>query len=326
MYLSGNSYGTQFFKELNKYLESVESVRNLILADIFTTRKDDIMDSCEEIVKGFANKNLKLFDISNNALCPDGCLIIGKLFQTNQSLKYLWLNHVAFSRDGTEYISKAITDAKLDLFSLQVNKNRMGEKGHFFGKMLNSQTNLKDLILYQNDLKENCLKENVASLKTMPNLEILDISDNLFNLDNLQIFLDSLLYLKNLKVLNLSDCNIGTDGSKLLIPVLKKFAEFTELEEFYYNYNEVDEEDLEEFFEIIAKFKNLKKLECKIDLEDEMLEFAQDQFENLNKENCVLESDEEMDDSYKSESPEEILKKEKNEFNEFLNKVNSFQY
>ena len=104
--------------------------------------------SCELIVQGFAHKKIKLFDISNNALCPDGCLIIGKLFMTNPEIKYLWLNHVAFSRDGTEYISKAITDAKLDLVSLQVNKNRMGEKGHFFGTMLNSQINLKDLILY----------------------------------------------------------------------------------------------------------------------------------------------------------------------------------
>jgi Ran GTPase-activating protein (RanGAP) involved in mRNA processing and transport len=276
-------------------------------------------------VEGFANKGLKVFDISNNALCPDGCLIIGKLFQTNPGIKYLWLNHVAFSRDGTEYISKAITDAKLDLKSLQVNKNRMGEKGHFFGKMLNSQKNLKELILFQNDLRNNCMKENSGALINMQQLEVLDISDNFFDEESFKVFCESLIYLKSLKVLNMSDCNIDPDMTKAFIPVLQKFAAFSELEKFSYNYNEVEEEDMEDFFDCLAQFKNLKKIECKVELDEDQFDNVRGKFEDLDDENCVLESEDDMDASLKSDTEEEKKLKEEKQFSDLMNKLESLK-
>lgn len=295
------------------------------MADIFTTRKDDIGTSCELIVEGFANKGLKLFDISNNALCPDGCLIIGKLFSTNPDLKYLWLNHVAFSRDGTEYISQAITEAKLDLVSLQVNKNRMGEKGHFFGKMLRSQSNLKDLILYQNDLRSESMRENCSALRDMQQLEVLDLSDNFFDEQSFGAFCDSLIYLKSLKVLNMSDCNIDPEMTKKLIPVLEKFAAFSVLEKFYFNYNEVDEDDMESFFDCLVQFKELKHLECKIELEEEEFDNVRNKFENLDDADCVLESEDDMDASIKSETEEEKKIKEEKEFADLMAQMESFK-
>ena len=321
--MTGNSYGSQFFVELNELLKSVDTVKTLLLADIFTTRKEDILVSCELIVQGFSNKNIKFFDISNNALCPDGCKIIGKLFKTNQSIKYLWLNHVAFSRDGTEYISQAIEEAKMDLVSLQVNKNRMGEKGYFFGRMLASQTNLKDLILYQNDLKDGCLLDHVKSIKVLQKLEILDLSDNLFNSENFEVFCESLLYLKDLKTLNISDCNINPTQSKHFIKILDKFSEFSCLEKFCYNYNEIDEEDLKEFFDVLSRFKNLKNIECKIELEDEHIDYAKNVLEEIDEINLILESDEEM--SIETENEEDVKKKEEQEFKDFLNNLETLK-
>jgi Ran GTPase-activating protein (RanGAP) involved in mRNA processing and transport len=306
------------------YLENIESVNKLLLADIFTTRKEDIGVSCELIVQGFANKGLRLFDISNNALCPDGCLIIGKLFKTNPGIKYLWLNHVAFSRDGTEYISKAITDAKLDLVSLQVNKNRMGEKGHFFGKMLNSQKNLTDLVLYQNDLRDVSMKENCAALKNMSSLISLDISDNFFDDSSFDAFCESLVHLKGLKELNMSDCNISPEMTKRFIPILHSFAGISEVEKFYFNYNEVEEEDLEAFFAAVAQFKHLKKVECKVEIEEDMFEGIRDKFEGLGDEDCVLESEDDMDASIKSETEEDKKIKEEQEFQSLMSKLESF--
>lgn len=306
------------------YLKNITSVKKLLLADIFTTRKEDIGTSCELIVEGFAHKQLKLFDISNNALCPDGCLIIGRLFASNPQLKYLWLNHVAFSRDGTEFVSKAISEAQLDLLSLQVNKNRMGEKGHFFGKMLASQKNLKDLVLFQNDLRGESMLENCRGLKQMERLEVLDISDNFFDDPSFDEFLEVLPRLTALKVLNLSDCNVSPLMTRRLIPVLEKLAPFSQLESFSFNYNEVDEEDLQVFFETLAQFKNLRRLECKVEIEEEQFEDIRAKFEDLGDEDCVLESEDDMDASVQSESEAQRVQREEKEFQDLMLRIQGF--
>lgn len=95
--LMGNSYGSNFFLELKEIVKKIKSIKVLILRDIFTTRTNDILKSLEIINEIFSNKNLQVLDLSDNAICPDGCTKIRELLVTNNSIKYLYLNHSALS-------------------------------------------------------------------------------------------------------------------------------------------------------------------------------------------------------------------------------------
>ena len=113
--LMGNSYSDKFFEELSKYLENVQEIKKVILNDIFTSRKEDLLISLDHLNKALQNKNIVLFDLSNNAICPNGCLRIKDIFMTNKTIKYLFLNHSALSQDGTVTISQFLKESELDL-------------------------------------------------------------------------------------------------------------------------------------------------------------------------------------------------------------------
>lgn len=45
----------------------------------------------------FKNKNVILLNMSDNAVCPDGCLKLEAFFKYNKNLRFLYLNHSALS-------------------------------------------------------------------------------------------------------------------------------------------------------------------------------------------------------------------------------------
>lgn len=100
----GNSYSSKFFEELELYIEKVDTISKVLFNDIFTSRTNEILDSIEIISRMLKNKNVILFNLSDNAVCPDGCLKLEEFFKHNKSLKYLYLNHSALSQAGTKTI------------------------------------------------------------------------------------------------------------------------------------------------------------------------------------------------------------------------------
>lgn len=121
----GNSYGSQFFEELLEFKDQIKEIKCVILSDIFTSRKEEILDSLGFINDFLANKNILMFDISSNAICPDGCIQLKDIIETNKNMKYLNLNHVALSQAGTVTITEYILNGKLNLKSFQAVKNRI---------------------------------------------------------------------------------------------------------------------------------------------------------------------------------------------------------
>jgi len=93
----GNSYGHKFFEQLIPYLKNIKSIQKVILNDIFTTRKEEINISLKHLNLALSYKDIRLFDLSNNAICPEGCLYIKEIFTTNPNLKHLYFNHSALS-------------------------------------------------------------------------------------------------------------------------------------------------------------------------------------------------------------------------------------
>lgn len=113
--LMGNSYGLQFFQELAPYVEKLESITKVLLNDIFTTRSDEIVPSLKIISKMLENKNVIVFNLSDNAICPDGCYELRNFFLTNKNLKYLYLNHSALSQLGTKAICEYLMESEIQL-------------------------------------------------------------------------------------------------------------------------------------------------------------------------------------------------------------------
>lgn len=60
-------------------------------------------------------KNVILFNLSDNAICPDGCMEFKNFFLTNPGLKYLYLNHSALSQIGTKVICEYLMKAGIKL-------------------------------------------------------------------------------------------------------------------------------------------------------------------------------------------------------------------
>lgn len=116
--LMGNSYGSQFFKEIEPFFEKIESISKVLFNDIFTSRTDEILDSIETISKMLKDKNVILFNMSDNAVCPDGCLRLELFFKHNKGLKYLYLNHSALSQAGTKTICEylSVNEIQLQVF------------------------------------------------------------------------------------------------------------------------------------------------------------------------------------------------------------------
>ena len=121
----GNSYGKKFFEELLTFKSQIKSIKKVILKDIFTSRKEEILDSLSFLDEFLENKSIVLFDLSSNAICPDGCLRIRNIIEKNPSLKYLYLNHVALSQAGTVTVTDYILNSKVNLLSFQATKNRI---------------------------------------------------------------------------------------------------------------------------------------------------------------------------------------------------------
>ena len=157
LYLSGNSYSNVFFEELATHLQKMKRISKVIVADIFTTRKNEILPSLRALNHALQHKGLVLFDLSSNAICPDGCLEIVDIIKTNSTLEHLILDHVALSEAGTVTIAKSINEGNLSLRTLRVIKNRIENQAPFLGLALERQTNLEELIIFQNSIKNQSM-------------------------------------------------------------------------------------------------------------------------------------------------------------------------
>jgi Ran GTPase-activating protein (RanGAP) involved in mRNA processing and transport len=259
--LSGNSYSDVFFDELGPYLQSKKHIKRVILSDIFTTRKNEILPALRCLNKVLQNKGIQLLDMSSNALCPDGCLEIVDILKTNQELKYLYLNHVALSEAGSITIAKAIQDGKLALKSLQVIKNRIENAApHMAKAILGMHETLEELIIYQNNIREGGMTDLLEAIHKCDKIHTLDISDNLIGDSHIDQLTGFLHKSSGLKLLKLDDCNITPDSTRKLILTITNMPN-KDLQKFTYNYNDVD--DVGELIQGLTEHKGLRVIECK---------------------------------------------------------------
>lgn len=304
--LCGNSYGLKFFQELEKHAKTLRSVKKLVLSDIFISRKEEIVPSLEILDRIFSNKGLVMLDVSYNALCPDGCAAIVNMIKTNKELKYMYLNHVAMSQEGTVSICEAMKEGQLNLVSFQAIKNLIETQAVKLAEVLGNMSNLEELVLYQNNIKEEHMDVLIDSLKNCPNLKSLDISDNYIKTSSMDHLIALLEKTGQLRVLKIGDCNIDEKDTNKFIHFLETVRN-NKLELLTYNYNEVT--DLNRMVEVLTSYKSLKIFEFKrTDLDEDRIKSLQEKLPHVN---CTFESDNEEEENDKAKPVDKNTKIDK---------------
>lgn len=103
-----------------------------------------------------------------------------------------------------------------------------------------------------------CLFE---ALKGKENIETLNLQDNFLVDTGVDGLCDFLVAAKNLKSLNLGDCNIKLAANGKIVEALEKSESV--FQEFFFNYNELEDFELAKRLIDRLATKNLKKLEIK---------------------------------------------------------------
>jgi Ran GTPase-activating protein (RanGAP) involved in mRNA processing and transport len=258
--LSGNSYSALFFQQLAPYLAKMTRITRVVLADIFTTRKNDIIPALQVLSSCLQNKQIVLFDLSSNAICPDGCEAIQDVLKTNPTLKHLILNHIALSEKGTVTITKAIEEGGLSLRVLRVIKNRIENEAARFSQMLGHMLDLEELIIFQNSIKHDGMTALLAALQKNRHLRVLDIGDNHISDVHAEMLAEIIRSHERLRVLRIDDCNISKKGSRIIFQALEETA-FKNLEEFSYDYNEFD--SVNGLLKALQDYNRLRAIRCK---------------------------------------------------------------
>lgn len=208
--LAGNSYGLGFFRALAELLRPLRAVRKLNLSDIFVTRKEEIVPSLEALTAALTGKDVRYLDLSCNALCPEGVEAVRALVAGNP-LAHLRMDHVALARAGSATLAAAIRDGGLRLRELRLSKNRMEDCAADLAAALAGQTELEELVLFQNAIRGEAMTALLRALAGCPGLRRLDISDNVIDEEHREPLLELLRRCERLEELQLSDCNIGAE-------------------------------------------------------------------------------------------------------------------
>lgn len=293
--LAGNSYGLGFFKEAGPLLKKLKSVKKVVLSDIFVSRKEEILPSLEILSESLAAKGVAYLDLSSNALCPDGVAAVHELVSSNP-VSFLLFDHVALSREGSTSLCKSIDAKPLNLKTLRICKNRIEDRADDFAKTLATQTELEELVIYQNHIKGEQMLHLVESLLNCPKLKILDLSDNYIPSEALDVLLKVISQAPELETLNIADCFIKQkDGDRFFA----KLGELqpSNLKTLFFNYNDVS--NLKKAAEALKNLPKLAKLEFKhTDHEEDEIEEVKQILPDVEAvwESADEDEDEETDD------------------------------
>ncbi|XP_072897858.1 leucine-rich repeat-containing protein 34 isoform X7 [Hemitrygon akajei] len=122
-----------------------------------------VQQLCEQLVK---NKTLRFLDLRCNQISCDGARFLAELLRQNTPLKILDLAANRIGDDGLVYISEALRYLNDQLIALSVTSNSITGIGLVtFANVLKSNTTLKNIYIWGNDLDESACSEFANLLK-----------------------------------------------------------------------------------------------------------------------------------------------------------------
>lgn len=228
---SGEERGRKLKVRMLGYLGQSSSLLRLDVSDMKVKKASEV----EELCRGLRFNNvLQSLDVSYNWGIgpPSGCRHIGRMLQTNCTLKALYMQSTSMKPQGMKIISKALQsnkDSALELLHLCGNW-KLGDKGaEHISQMLQTNSSLKKLDIRGIGLRADGVAHIARALQANPKsaLDALFIDDT-FGDDGAKYIAD-ILSSKTLKFLSMTGTGIQATGARHIADSLEQNSVLEEL-------------------------------------------------------------------------------------------------
>lgn len=265
--LIGNTLGIEASKALASALEEHPNIRVVNLSDCFTGRlKEEVPVSVAAFGSVLVKKkNLETVMFSDNAFGPIGAKALVELLSGSPCLQDLILNNNGLGPEGGRIIAEALIESKSirvrALRKVLIGRNRL-ENGSSaaFAKMLQVHDELEEFAIPQCGVRSEGIITLCSGLVHCKELKTLDLQDNTFTSTASKSFSETLPSLEKLMNLNIGDCMCESEGSIMIMNSLLSSSCVGTLENFNFQYNEMDEEGALALAKVVPKLINLKTL------------------------------------------------------------------
>ena len=206
-------------------------------------------DGAAVILSSLQNiRTLRVLDLSYNNISSRSANGIAAVINSNHFLEQLWLDGNMLMTTGVVIIASALKKhSNLTLLSLS-NNEITEDAAEEISAIVNSNTLLGGLLLSNNQLQSIGI---CKSFEEKNNLQVLELSNNCFNVDKLEVILSSC---DSLKQLYLGNNDIRTTGAVTICQLLKGIHI---LEALSLNNNNITTEAASEICNVINKNINL---------------------------------------------------------------------
>ena len=323
--LSKHSISIKCSEILSKSIEKLKNLTKVIYRDLFIARTiEDLPISLKYLMSALMNKKINFLDLSDNAFGPRTLNSYDFFLKETDSLEYLEIENCGLGPEGSENLAEVLlSNDKIKLKKLTINRNRLENKGAIaISKVFNKMKSLEHIEMFQNGIKKEGMFEIVNSLKENVNLKILKLNDNWLKDEVGKEFANVVKLLTKLKILDLSDLMIGNTNS---IEIFKSLAQLNEIEEIYYNYNEVESKKAQkEILNLVVGMKSLKIIELKgNEIKKKLINEYKEQLKDKElKYRDEDEEEEEEEEEEKEEKKNDNDNKTKEKENENKNEAN----
>lgn len=265
LHLSNNSIGLEVSEAL---AEKISKLKNLTYAgfnDIYVSRlREEIPKSLSYFISAIQDKNITVLDLSDNAFGPIGVKAIDSYLKTCTTIKELYIQNCGLGPEGASLLAEALKENKnLKLERIKIGRNRLENKGaSAFAEYFAQTDSLKEVVAFQNGIKDEGMVDFLNGLAHNKNLEILKLNDNIPSENAHKSLVTLIPKLEKLQILDVSDSKLGCESS---VELFESISKLKNIKEVYCNYNEIEEKDAQnEIVNILSKMEvKLEKLEIK---------------------------------------------------------------
>lgn len=293
--LSGNTLGAPACEALASILTTKTSLRNVNLADIFTSRLlSEIPPALSSLLTALLPlKNLHTVDLSDNAFGLNTVEPLVEFLRQHVPLRHLILNNNGLGPNAGTLIADALTTlaAKKEearrkdpsaeippLETIVIGRNRL-ESGSMpaWAKCFQAHSGLKVVKMVQNGIRQDgialLLRQGLGKCE---GLEVCDLQDNTFTITGARALVDVVGNWGKLKELGVGDCLVGARGMVAVAEALGK-GKNAELRVLRAQYNEIDAKGVDALFKAAkeGRLEGLRRVELngnKFSEEDEGVE------------------------------------------------------
>ncbi|XP_070508512.1 ran GTPase-activating protein [Chironomus tepperi] len=233
--LEGNTLGCEAAKHIGEALKKHPEFKRALWKDLFTGRmKTEIPPALIDLSQGimFANAQLTVLDLSDNALGPNGMTGLVDLIKSSScyTLQELRLMNCGLGITGAKMLAKSLGECykgsvsagkPMELKVFAAGRNRLENDGaKALSAVFGDIQTLEEITIPQNGIYHQGMAALAEALKKNPNMKIINFNDNTITAKGADYLAEAFYAIENLIELNLGDCLLKDEGGQTLSDVL----------------------------------------------------------------------------------------------------------